>query len=223
MNETPDREPRNDAGERAPRGGYLSQAWLVILLALAYGAALAGVQTSLQPMIDENKRQETYRQIPALVGIAESTDAESIAIEQRLIEDAAGKQQKVYLAFVDGQASGWVLPAGDMGFADRIELLIGLDPSAETITGLWVLDQKETPGLGDAIRSEDFRSRFVGKSTADPIDAKTEPKRPNEILALTGATISSRSVAKIVNEAVARFKEPLRREDTTPTPGEPAR
>ncbi|NQU20716.1 MAG: FMN-binding protein [Candidatus Nealsonbacteria bacterium] len=211
MSETP--EPR----------GYLSQAWLVILLALVYGGALAGVQTKLQPMIDENKRLETYRQIPALVGIAESTDDAEIIIEQRQIEDDDGRKQKVYLALVDGKPQGWVLPAGGMGFADRIELLIGLDPAAETITGLWVLDQKETPGLGDLIRDEEFRSRFVGKSTGEHIEAKPEPKRSNEILTLTGATISSRSVAEIVNQTVERFKGALRREDTTPTSGKPDR
>ena len=209
--------------ETPEQRGYLSQAWLVILLALAYGGALAGVQTTLQPMIDENKRLETYRQIPALVGIAESTDAERITIEEREIEDDDGRKQKVYLALIDGQPQGWVLPAGGMGFADRIEVLIGLDPAAETITGLWVLDQKETPGLGDLIRDEDFRSRFVGKSTGEYIEAESAPKQSNEILALSGATISSQSVAKIVNKAVDRSKGAIRRENTIPTSGEPDR
>ena len=200
--------------ETPEQRGYLSQAWLVILLALAYGGALAGVRTTLQPMIDENKRMETYRQIPALVGIAESADADTVTIEQREIEDDDGRKQKVYLALIDGKPQGWVLPAGGMGFADRIEVLIGLDPAAETITGLWVLDQKETPGLGDLIRDEDFRGRFIGKSTGEHIEAKSEPKRSNEILALSGATISSQSVAKIVNEAVERFKGPLNVKNT---------
>ena len=55
MNETP------------KHGGYLRQAWLVLLLALLYGAALAGVQTTLGPKIAENKRDETYGVIPTLV------------------------------------------------------------------------------------------------------------------------------------------------------------
>jgi len=214
--------------ETPEQRGYLSQAWLVILLALVYGGALAGVQATLQPMIDKNKQDETYRQIPALVGIAESTDAKRIHIEKREIEDDHRRKQKVYLVLVDGEPQGWVLPAGGMGFADRIEVLIGLDPAAETITGLWVLDQKETPGLGDLIRGEQFRGQFVGKSTGEHIEAKTEPKQSNEILALSGATISSRSVAEIVNEAVERFKGALRREslapeNTTPTSGKPDR
>lgn len=195
--------------ETPEQRGYLSQAWLVILLALAYGGALAGVQTTLQPMIDENKRLETYRQIPALVGIAESTDAERITIEEREIEDDDGRKQKVYLALIDGQPQGWVLPAGGMGFADRIEVLIGLDPAAETITGLWVLDQKETPGLGNYITEDDFRKQFVGKRTDQDVTVvKTDPATDtNEIRALSGATISSDSVAKIVNDTIKNLKE----------------
>ncbi|GAG46886.1 unnamed protein product, partial [marine sediment metagenome] len=36
-------------GSGGAKGNYIGQAWLVILLALAYGAALAGVQTTLGP------------------------------------------------------------------------------------------------------------------------------------------------------------------------------
>jgi electron transport complex protein RnfG len=206
--------------ETPPRkGGYIGQAWLVILLALVYGGALAGVQTKLGPMIAENKRNETYREIPALVGLGELSDAEKtkVAIEELTVEGPDGKSQRVYRASFDGALQGWVLPAGGPGFADRIELLIGLDPEVSTITGLFVLDQKETPGLGNFIADEDFRNQFAGKSTLEPLlVVKSSPAADNEILALTGATISSESVATIVNDAIAHWKEPIRQLGSAP-------
>ncbi len=207
--------------ETPEQGGYISQAWLVILLALLYGGALAGVQTTLGPLIEENKRQETYRQIPGLVGIPEPVsdeDRKKIDIQERTVEDDDGKRQKVYGAFVEGSLKGWVLPAGGQGFADRIELLIGLDAELETITGMYVLDQKETPGLGDSIRNKElFRDQFAGKSTLEPLlVVKTSPAADNKILALTGATISSESVATIVNEAIAHWREPIRQLGSAP-------
>ena len=206
MNETPKKN-----------AGYLSQAGLVILLALLYGGALAGVQTTLRPMIEKNKWEETKRQIPALVGMASplsEADQDKLSIEKREIQDSQGKKQLAYLAHFDGQPKGWVLPAGGTGFADRIELLIGLDPHAETILGLYVLDQKETPGLGDLIRGEPFRGQFRDKPTDEPLTVGIAAK---QIQPLSGATISSQSVAQIVNEAITRFKEPLRRESLEPT------
>jgi len=207
--------------EKPEKGGYLRQAWLVILLALLYGAALAGVQTTLGPIIAENKRQETYQQIPKLIGMPPVSDADRqrLKIEERIVEDADGKPQVVYLAFFDDEPQGWVLPAGGQGFADRIEVLVGLDATVSTVKGLYVLDQKETPGLGDFIRGEDFRNQFVDKSAAENVVVvKTDPApASNQITALSGATISSESVAQIVNDAIKNYQEAIRQQSLTPT------
>ena len=185
--------------------GDLRQAWLVIVLAFAYGGALAGVQTALAPRINENKRQETYAVIPLLVPGADKEKTVEMFVE------ADGKAERVYkIMDADGNHSGWVLPAAGQGFADRIELLIGLSADLSTITGLYVLDQKETPGLGDYISLPDFQERFRNKPTGEPLAAvKADPQAPNEVLALTGATVSSWSVCTIVNDAIARLREPI--------------
>lgn len=189
-----------------PQGGYIRQAWLVIVLALVYGAALAGVQTTLGPRIAENKKRETYDVVPLLV-----EGADRAATRERLVEGAQGKSTVVYQAFsADGRPAGWVLPASGQGFADRIDLLIGLDVRLSAITGLYVLDQKETPGLGNLIAGATFRGRFRDKPTDRPLVIVTsDPTADNELQALTGATISSDSVATIVNDAIANYKNAI--------------
>lgn len=189
------------------KSGYVRQAWLVILLAIAYGGALAGVESTLGPRIAENKKNETYDVIPHLVPGADKSRTVEVTVE-----DAAGQPHRVYEARgADGALRGWVLPAGGQGFADRIDLLIGMDPEASKITGLYVLEQKETPGLGDYISGKDFQDRFRDKPTAAPlVVVKGEPGTANEVRAITGATISSESVAAIVNRAVADLKAPIR-------------
>ena len=194
-------------GEAPKKGGYIRDAWLVIALALVFGGALAGVQTALSGKIAENKQQETYSVIPDLV---EGADAG--ATVELVVKGKDGKDARVYKVMgTDGTHRGWVVPARGQGFADRVEILVGLDASGGTITGLYVLDQKETPGLGDYITSEGFRDRFRGRpADAALVVVKGEPKAENEVKALTGATISSESVAGIVNEALANLREPIR-------------
>ena len=189
--------------------GYLRQGWLVIVLATAYGGALAGVHTTLAPQIAENKRQETYDVIPQLVAGADKQQT-----VEMFIEDTDGQMQRVYRAMdADGNPAGWVLPASGQGFADKIEVLIGLDTSLATITGMYVLSQKETPGLGDYIREPDFQARFRNRTTKKSLVAvKSEPAADHEIEALSGATVSSWAVCDIVNETVARLREPILRE-----------
>ncbi len=185
------------------RGSLLGQAWLVLCLSLVFGAALAAVEVGLKPRIAENKRNETFSQIPSLVPGASRQASTEAEINRRTVFEARAD---------DGSQVGWVVPARGQGFAARIEVLIGLDLDAAHITGMYVLDQKETPGLGDYITDEQrFRRWFRDQPTGDPLEVvKTEPDPgTGKIKALTGATISSDAVADIVNRRVAAFKAEL--------------
>jgi electron transport complex protein RnfG len=179
---------------------YLTQAWLVIALALCFGAALAGVQLGLADRVERNKLDETMGKIPTLVPGA-------VRGEETLI----GGKKLVYRAMdASGGQVGWVVPTAGQGFADQIELLIGLNNQATTITGLYVLSQKETPGLGEKITKANFCRRFKDKATGVPLEVikvtnEDAPLPGNEIAAITGATVSSVSVTQIVNTTIAEL------------------
>ncbi len=181
------------------KNNYLVQAWLVLTLALCFGAALAGVEAALGGKITENKLNETIGQIPSLV--PGSTGGQKQQVDDKTIYRAVD---------ADGKTVGWVIPASGQGFADKIEVIVGLDAEAGTITGMYVLDQKETPGLGDNIRKDDWRKQFAGKATVSSLEVvKSDASEGNQIAAVTGATISSNSVCDIVNTTVADFREKL--------------
>ncbi len=178
----------------------IKEAWLVILLSLVFGATLAGVQATLKVRIEQNKLNKTLHQIPSLVPGAERGEAETVGA------------QTVYRAVTaDGKTCGWVIPCNGQGFADRLELLVGVDESVSHITGLYVVDQKETPGLGNFITEDWWRKQFNGKPLKrELVVIKTKAKADNEIEAVTGATISSASVVGIVNGAIYRFRMALK-------------
>ncbi|MBN1268952.1 MAG: FMN-binding protein [Kiritimatiellae bacterium] len=182
------------------KNSYIAQAWLVIALGLCFGAALAGVQATLKPRIEANKLNDTIGQIPNLVPGATSGKAETFG------------EQIAYRAMDgEGQHVGWVLAAAGQGFADRIEVLVGLDQEARTVTGLYILANQETPGLGNKITEDGWRGQFAGKPAAQAlVVTKSKAQKDNEIEAITGATISSESVAGIVNAAVAKFRAALK-------------
>lgn len=181
------------------KDSFIGQGWLVLALALGFGGALAGVETALSPIIAENKLKETVSKIPSLVTGAKTGQKTTI-------------EGKTIFRAVDGSGKlvGWVVPASGQGFADRIELLIGLDAQAKTITGLYVLAQKETPGLGNKITDDLWLEQFTGQPAAKPLLVTRGTAKTGEIQAITGATISSESVCKIANETVAAWGEKLR-------------
>ncbi len=188
------------------------QAWLVLLLAVLFGGALSGVQMTLGPAIEANKINETRQKVPELLGPS-SANGESLDIVSRSVNvDRQGKKvfYSVYEASVNGKPAGWVAKAVGQGYADKIELLLGLDPGLNKITGLFILEQKETPGLGNKIVTPEWRGQFIEKSIQSPLEVvKTGAETPYEINAITGATISSRSVTEIINSAVKDLKKPL--------------
>ena len=57
----------NQGGLHRLKQNPIVQAWLVLLLAVCFGASLAGVHLKLAPVIETNKRNETLQQVPQLV------------------------------------------------------------------------------------------------------------------------------------------------------------
>jgi electron transport complex protein RnfG len=194
-------------------GGFknsnLVQAWLVLLLALCFGSALAAVQVQLSDTIAANKLNETLEQVPALIW-GENPIPESVQITPGSLKVAKNGQASSYILYrvaKDNKLTGWVVKAGGQGYGDKLELLIGTNADVQKITGLFVLEQKETPGLGNRISEPEWRNQFVGKSTNTPLQVvKGKGQGPATIDAITGATISSRSVTAIVNKTIADLK-----------------
>jgi len=206
----------------AMKAKYIKEAWLVLTLALGFGAALAGVETWLRPRIEANKLEATLREIPNLVDGADPNASRQVAVDPNqgpvIVTAGEGAGQEPHEAFraIDrnGEQIGWVVKAGGKGFADRIEVLIGLDAQAFSITGLSILDHKETPGLGNEIeemgteqkRGFLWQFRHYGFEADTPLKVtKASPKSQegNKVKAVSGATISSRSVCDIINEALS--------------------
>ena len=206
------------ASKRRGAWGHLASASLVLLLAICFGSALAGVQVWLGPQIAANQRQEIYDALPELVlgrdlSVKMAAENQSLSVAPQTLTVEQGGQRRfytVYEASYQGVRRGWVAKAAGQGYADRIEVLVGLNSSLNTITGLSVLAQKETPGLGNKIASESWRAQFVQRDTRTPLKVvKSGGSAPNPIDGITGATISSVSVVGIVNGAVADLRTRL--------------
>jgi electron transport complex protein RnfG len=115
-----------------------------------------------------------------------------------------------------GDFVGYAMPAAGPGFQDTIAILYGYQPGEKIVVGMEVLESRETPGLGDKIYKD---AVFVGGFSALSVEPeifavkKGTKSRPNEIDTITGATISSKAVVRIINEAHAQWSAQL------PTPG----
>ena len=119
---------------------------------------------------------------------------------------------KVFKCFnADDELTGWALPGEGFGFQDKIKLVVGLSPDGSKITGLKVVDNKETPGLGNKIDNDKWSGQYKNLNASKTVAVVKGQRKieQNEIQAITGATISSEAVTRIANEMIAEIRPKL--------------
>lgn len=93
------------------------------------------------------------------------------------------------------------------GLWSQIELLLAVSPGFEKLYGLRVISQAETPGLGGRITEIEFQERFRGVDIRPELRVVKFAAGPNEVDAITGASITSRSIEKIINRSIVEFDQ----------------
>ncbi len=201
---------------------------LVLTLAIAgliSGIAIIGIYESTLPTITANKarelREAVFKVLPGVSQMQQLVyrDGELVAAEQ-----LKQGEQAVYGGYdKQGDFVGYAIPGAGPGFQDTIGLLYGYTPEQKRVLGMEVLESRETPGLGDKIyKDADFVGSFSALSTEPEIVAvkKGTKSQPNEIDAITGATISSKAVVRIINETHSEWSERLPPPGSEPPLGE---
>ncbi|QZY56593.1 RnfABCDGE type electron transport complex subunit G [Crassaminicella profunda] len=116
---------------------------------------------------------------------------------------------EVYKGLKDGEVVGYTIKTNPNGYGGAVEVMIGLGTD-EVITGVNIGNHSETPGLG-AKASGEFKDQYNGKSTNTDVNViKSGTPKDNEVMAISGATITSKAVTKGVNSALKLFNEKLK-------------
>jgi electron transport complex protein RnfG len=202
--------------QHAPQAEQVHPARLVSTLSVAgmvMGLLLVSVHRVTEPAILAHKErvlQEAIREVlgdPARHDVLYVLDG-GLARELPEGSSEAGVE-RVFLGFDESdRPMGYAIQAGEPGFQDTIGLIFGFDPASGRVLGMKVLESKETPGLGDKIeKDEEWVALFQGRQA--PLTG-VKPGRgtgtdPSEVDLITGATISSRAIVRIINNALERL------------------
>ena len=112
----------------------------------------------------------------------------------------------------NGKRVGYAITGAEAGFADVVSVIFGYDTQSKQLLGMKVVDNKETPGLGDKIVKDTmFVNEF--RSAAPPLKGVkigAGKGGREEIDMITGATISSRVVISIINNKLKQVEPMLR-------------
>ena len=193
----------------------LRGAVILIVLAMLAAALLSAVDRFTAPRIADNIAAERLKGLRAVLP-TDSYDNEP-HLDIRMVQDVellgSDEPLPVYRARRGDRPVAAVLTAvATNGFSGHIHLLVAIDVTG-MVTGVRVIEHRETPGLGDRIEAgkSDWMLGFRGLHSAVLLTSNTQPdewalKRDGGSFdQITGATVTSRAVHNAVRNAVIYF------------------
>lgn len=154
---------------------------LVITIVLA-AALLLGLYNGLAGIRSANREKELQEKMLTLL-----PGSTSFAEEPYDGEDAN-------IQFVYKSEAGFVVGTRTAGYAGDLTMLIGVNNDG-AVTGLQVRSMEETAGLGaEALTDWEFLSQFLNTQGDTEVGTNVD--------AISGATVTSKAIARSVNSAV---------------------
>lgn len=157
--------------------------WISVTAIAVAALVLLGASFGLRGIAQANAEAEHLKTMRTLL-----PGSESFVVEPYAGEDAN-------IRSVHKGETGFVIETAAQGYADEIVLLVGVSKEG-TVTGLQVRDMHETFGLGwEALTDWEFLAQFLNSSESLEVGTDVD--------AITGATVTSKAVARCVASAVA--------------------
>ena len=186
---------------------FIQQSWLLIVAAFFFGLLIAVTNAAWQPRIIQNEVNKLDNLMAGLI-----TTAQKFEIAEKQIELTGEKgkiiKTDIYKALgADDKTLGFAFIASGPGFADKIKLVVAV--------GFKVLASNETPGFGSKIKEEFFGNQFENAPAKKLILTKTgdEKQIDDQIVAISGATVSSEAVVKIINNFITQIKDKMQNKE----------
>ena len=177
---------------------------LPVIALLVASVILLGASYALQGMAAEKAQAEHLRLLRTVL-----PGSENFTVEPYSGEDAN-------IVSVHKGENGFVIETCTYGYAGEITMYVGVSNDGK-VTGLVVNDMQETYGLGaEALTDHVFLAQFLNKggnftvathgadaSSSATGDTTAAAGEEIEVDALTGATVTSKAIARSVTSAVA--------------------
>lgn len=119
------------------------------------------------------------------------------------------KIKEVYEGIKDGNNVGYAIVFEAKGFKGPLNITIGIGKD-DKITGMKLEAPDDTVGLGKEAEKPEFLNQFKDKSPETELKVAKTAQNPDEIQALSGATITSKGAVDGVNMVLNFYKTELK-------------
>ncbi len=193
------------------QGIFKTGATLALIAAICTSLVAATYQATHERIAANEKALLEQSLQPALAGLFYDSGVSESRLVLEPPHDLPGNDAAVIYRVFAGEepvAALFAVTARD-GFSGPIRILVGVGYDG-TISGIRILQHRETPGLGDKIESRrsDWVYQFDGRSLGDPdVSGWAITGDGGEFDQLTGASITPRAVIKAIRDTLIYFEE----------------
>jgi Na+-transporting NADH:ubiquinone oxidoreductase subunit C len=183
--------------------------FFMILVTVVFVTTLAVINEATKDQIAKQEALRIKETLLYVFNIEVADDASAIesAYDQYLSVKTINGQE-IYVASENGETTGYAFELAGAGLWGSMSGYAAVDESLQYILGMSFVSHSETPGLGGRIDEIWFKDQFRG--IAVDLDAQTYIFRPSEggnVDSISGATLTSEAVRKIINADVVNFIE----------------
>ena len=159
---------------------------ILAVICLIATVILAGLNRLTTPVIAANEQETANEIYRALLPEADS------------FTELPCSREGVTAVMAADNGAGYVITAQSRGYGGQVPAAVAFSEDG-TILGVTMMENSETPGLGQKVTEAGFSGQFAGRTaesfTIDDIDA------------VTGATISSKAAVAAINLAIQAYAE----------------
>jgi electron transport complex protein RnfG len=182
-------------------GEMIKMVVVLTFLSVVSGGALAYVQKSTTPLIEDNKLQ--FVKGPAIKSIL--SGASNNPVSDRFTIKQGDKEDLFFVGKYDGTPKAVAFETFGKGFGGDVFIVLGVDLDTDKIMGVGVTTHSETPGVGARAKTDPkFVAQFKGKTLEGTFKVKADG---GQVDAIGGATITSRAVSMALTDASKLYHE----------------
>jgi Na+-transporting NADH:ubiquinone oxidoreductase subunit C len=183
------------------------------IVSFAFLVVLSGLNVMTSQQVKKNQELFMIRAVLNAMGIPYTSDDEAIDIFKSKVTMETKDSYNLFSAEVDGEKVYAILFNGS-GLWGNISGVLAVNSEVSRIVGIDFISQSETPGLGGRIEESWFKEQFRNEAIVNGKVLVSTTKVPDskddgQVDAITGATLTSKSIEKIIATYIPILKSLL--------------
>nr|WP_312058200.1 FMN-binding protein [Fervidobacterium pennivorans] len=183
------------------------------IVSFAFLVVLSGLNVMTSQQVKKNQELFMIRAVLNAMGIPYTSDDEAIDIFKSKVTMETKDSYNLFSAEVDGEKVYAILFNGS-GLWGNISGVLAVNSDVSRIVGIDFISQSETPGLGGRIEESLFKEQFRNEAIVNGKVLVSTTKVPDskddgQVDAITGATLTSKSIEKIIATYIPILKSLL--------------